>query len=83
MIKVTIGESKPQEKPFPKLMIGKLNHGIVLALGPSDNGEGRYRVIYIDGYLESLIGKTNEDFLLLSDPNPFTDYNEPITIQNA
>ena len=83
MIIVTIGESEPQVKPFPKLMIGTRNQFIVLALGPSDNGEGRYRVLYIDGYSESMIFKLNEDFLLFSDANPFTDYNEPITIQNA
>jgi len=35
MIKVTIGELKPQEKPFPKLMIS--NDGARIVLFISDN----------------------------------------------
>jgi hypothetical protein len=74
MIKVTIGESKPQEKSFPKLMITTDNTRIVFFVsnrrGVQINGEKAFFdkfVHYSDNWAMEL----------------FTDYNEPITIQNA
>jgi hypothetical protein len=74
MINVTIGESKPQEeKPFPKLM-------------EDNNGEIFYMVrerygLPITGISWSFFQKDFADFS--QNARTFTDYNEPITIQNA
>jgi len=76
MIKVTIGESKPQEKPFPKLMIGECKT-IVLALSKNENSDKTYTVLRV-GDCKLLC-----NFSLFNSVNPFADYNEPITIQNA
>jgi len=70
-INVTIGESKTQEKPFPKLMI---------------NQKGCIRLFFKDLSSLILVSKTGQ-FLLLNDRDEvvlsdFTDYNEPITLQN-
>jgi|LakMenEpi03Aug12_release.lakeMendotaPanAssembly.Ray.scaffolds.fasta_scaffold341591_4 hypothetical protein len=72
MIKVTIGESKPQEKPFPKLMI---------------NDNGCIRLVFEDLSSLILVSVEGNDFYYNHindyDLSTFTDYNEPITIQNA
>ena len=72
MINVTVGEQKTQsEKPFPKLMISTSDR-IVFMIKYShgfmlhDKGEGRDIGYYCESW-------SMEDF---------TDYNEPITIQN-
>ena len=73
MIKVTIGESKPQENPFPKLM--KMDYWITEVYEHPDL-DGKYIGIHRDGpYKGQITLKLN----LVG----FTDYNEPITIQNA
>jgi hypothetical protein len=73
MIKVTVGEQKTQsEKPFPKLMISTSDRIVFMVkfrhgFMLHEKGEG-WGVGY---YSESW---AMEDF---------TDYNEPITLQNA
>jgi hypothetical protein len=74
MITVTVGEQKPQEKPFPKLMISsdfkeivffiESEYGVMITY--SGDGPDRRKQCHA-GY--------NMEF--------FTDYNEPITLQNA
>jgi hypothetical protein len=78
MIKVTIGESKPQIKPFPKLMIN--NDGEVfffvrkwIGLPITDASDGHWP--YEDNDFA--------DWSNFLDKHNFTDFNEPITIQNA
>jgi hypothetical protein len=72
MIKVTIGESKPQEKPFPKLMKNKY---------------GCIRLVFEDLSSLILVSVEGDDFYYNHkndyDLSDFTDYNEPVTIQNA
>ena len=77
MIKVTLGEVKTQEeKPFPKLMIGKYNC-IILAI---DEDEGHYygTLIY-KGSSDDTLG----EFSYQWKKKYFSDYNDPITLQNA
>ncbi len=78
MINVTLGEAKPQEKPFPKLMIITSNEGgdegsVILFQSPGVGttvftNNKRYPIGYhcCTWFMER-----------------FTDYNEPITLQNA
>lgn len=73
MINVTIGESKPQEKPFPKLMIWKDQNLIVY---------------FIKSKTGVVINKGNSPYELFDKQEYFgmdffTDFNEPITLQNA
>jgi hypothetical protein len=82
-IKVTLGatENTQQQKPFPKLMISKDGRRIVFATGKR-NGPN-YEVLRITGFLDTSVNMTITDrFDLFSEGNEFTDYNEPITIQN-
>jgi hypothetical protein len=72
MITVTLGEAKPQEKPFPKLMI-------------SDSGDVFYMVREKYGLplTGSGWGFHQKEFADFSTYHlTFTDYNEPVTIQN-
>ena len=76
MINVTIGESKPQEKPFPKLKTLKDKGGIFLFVSVNecvclDTGSTN---CWLFGDLSRNSNFEHEDF---------TDYNEPITIQNV
>jgi hypothetical protein len=74
MIKVTIGESKPQEKPCPKLMTLKESKSIFLFLNERTCvclGKGSVLNWEVGEYYDG----TNISL--------FEDYNEPITIQNA
>ncbi len=71
MIKLTIGESKTQEvKPFPKLMA---------------SNEGRLVMMISYGIGFQLNYAANEDPHYYKEwaMNEFTDYNKPITLQNA
>jgi hypothetical protein len=74
MINVTIGESKTQEsKPFPKLMIGSQTHLVVLFVSE------QVGVVITTGVSPYKVGEFSHNWY-----NPdFTDYNEPITLQNA
>ena len=78
MIKVTVGEQKTQsEKPFPKFMINRELNSVILAIGISGN--------FIKGTLLSAgssIDESGEYFDKWAALN-FTDYNEPITLQNV
>lgn len=81
MINVTVGEQKTQEeKPFPKLMIGKdsEDYTIIYAIGKYENGG-------IQGVCISTTCKDNYhgEYYTDWDFDYFTDYNEPITLQNA
>ncbi len=79
MINVTLGEAKPQEKPFPKLMKSNANQYTLIALFTSKN-EGT--VLFDDNKIEEdryEIGHYSIGWSM----NKFTDYNEPITLQNA
>jgi len=80
MINVTLGEAKTQtEKPFPKLMTDG-EGWIVLATGI---GEGEdWEVIRISGFGDNNYTYTKA-FNLFNGPRKFSDYNEPITLQNA
>jgi hypothetical protein len=72
MLKVTVGEHKPQEKPFPKLM--KSSYGDLFIFYCSKVGipiTGEHGHDHLKGWAESWVMEE------------FTDYNEPITIQNA
>ncbi len=74
-INVTIGESKPQEKPFPKLMISQLTETVVLFTSP------KVGMVVLSGkknHASYEIGEYVIDFTM----NKFTDFNEPITLQN-
>jgi hypothetical protein len=76
-IKVTLGEAKTQEvKPFPKLMITTCRN-------PSDRIvfflSEKIGIVIQSGSLDNYsVGSYSENW----DMNFFTDYNEPITIQN-
>ena len=72
MITVKTPEVKQGPKPFPKLMISNVDKTIVLFTNPSYG-----TIIWAPHEIE--IGHTSSGF----SPNAFTDYNEPITIQNA
>jgi hypothetical protein len=74
MINVTIGESKPQEKPFPKLMTLKESKAIFLFLNKTTCvclGKGSVLNWEVGEYYDN----ANIDI--------YTDYNEAVTIQNA
>lgn len=79
MIKVTLGaaEETPKGKPFPKLMIcthkNAANKGMVVLF--SNDGAGTV----IANPSNWQIGQRNTNWCM----DHFTDYNEPITIQNA
>lgn len=74
MIKVTLGEVKPQEvKPFPKLMETK--SGSIVEVHENKDSGG-YIGIYRSGPCKDQVSMS---FNL----NGSTDYNEPITLQNA
>ena len=73
MIKVTVGEQKTQsEKPFPKLMIATSGR-IVFMLKPKC-GFMLHEENKVWG-----IGYHSESWAM----EDFTDYNDPVTIQNA
>lgn len=73
MINVTIGESKTQsEKPFPKLMISEL--GTIVLMSSHCCGTVVHERSMCYG-----IGHSSSGWQMRS----FTDYNEPITLQNA
>lgn len=77
MIKVTTGEQPKQEsKPFPKLMIldNDVNKGTVVLFSEENKG---MVILGCGNY-------TGKEGLFTSTWNMkcFTDYNEPITIQN-
>lgn len=78
MIKVTVGEQKTQSnKPFPKLMIateiGIPDKGIIVLFSSERNGV----VVYTpNDYRE--VGYMSDSFLMKF----FSDYNEPVTLQN-
>jgi len=79
MINVTLGEAKPQmEKPFPKLMqvISKEadDFGTIVLFLSSKNGT----VVYTTSH-RYYIGYNCCTWIM----DRFTDYNEPITLQNA
>lgn len=71
-IKVTIGESKTQsEKPFPKLMI-------------ATKGVWEDQICFFEVRREGmLIGPKEFGYASNFDMSDFTDYNEPVTLQNA
>ena len=76
MINVTISESKAQsEKPFPKLMADR-HKGHIIEVYEHHDLVFTYIGIHRSGHYAGIIeAKLNIDDL--------TDYNEPITIQNA
>lgn len=74
-INITLGEVKTQkEKDFPKLMVwcNKDEFFIVLFTLPKKG------VVVSSNIQQWNIGDYDDDF----DPKQFTDYNEPITLQN-
>lgn len=78
-IKVRLGEVKTQEeKPFPKLMINEDMDTIIEVLeAPSEIGIAA--VVHRTGVSA---GGYTKKFQLINGGNKFTDYNEPITLQN-
>jgi hypothetical protein len=76
MINVTLGEVKTQkEKPFPKLMIGDV--GTVIMVLQEPNKAGRSKVFNLTNC------RLSNDFAVFDGSEKFTDYNQPITLQNA
>ena len=75
-IKVTLGatENTQQEKPFPKLMKSEKSGAIVYFI---KRGCG---LVVVES--KGKIGGTFESEPFGWDTSIFTDYNEPITIQN-
>ena len=74
MIKVTVGEQKTQsEKPFPKLMINLTNDRIVLM------SEYKCGIVVYEKKSYWGVGTKSTSWAM----EDFTDYNEPITLQNA
>jgi len=79
MIKVTLGEVKTQEeKPFPKLMISKNTGRLVFFLSKYD-GLQMNTVTHPDTSEEYRSPHYSSSWV----SSEFTDYNEPITLQNA
>ena len=78
MVKVTLGEQPaptPSEKPFPKLMLGDNSGNIVFFSKPSEG------IVLSLGPRDkgcNSVGTYRCTFNMTC----FTDYNEPITIQN-
>lgn len=73
-INVTLGEVKTQEvKPFPKLM--KSADGLIVLFTKAITGT----VIYAPTSNTEPLGHHSTTW----NPDAFTDYNEPITLQNA
>lgn len=80
-INVTLGEAKtkkPKSKPFPKLMIG--NIGTIIEVLEKPSKTGVCPVVHRTGGYK---GSFATSFNLTGGVEQFTDYNEPITIQNA
>ena len=72
MIKVTVGEQKTQsEKPFPKLMVA--------TKGIWEN----QKCLFVEKGKGMLVGPKEFGYASNFDETDFTDYNEPITLQNA
>lgn len=79
-INVTLGEVKTQEeKPFPKLMIGS-DGGTIIEVLCNPNTQGKAPVVHRMGISKGLYC---DSFRLYNGVITFTDYNQPITIQNA
>lgn len=77
MIKVTLGEAKPQtEKLFPKLMKSTETGNIVLFHSPEKGVVVSLGVYKGNPYS---IGEYSSSLNMMI----FTDYNEPITLQNT
>jgi hypothetical protein len=75
MIKVTIGESKTQVKPFPKLMIGDKKTMLIAFWKPDSSGRCHVFIPQENRF--------SMEYRLIGGEEVFIDYNEPITIQNA
>jgi hypothetical protein len=74
MIKVTLGEVKTQkEKPFPKLM-KSISTGRIVLMHEKCCG-----TVIFEQYAYYGLGHYSKSWAMMD----FTDYNEPITIQNA
>jgi hypothetical protein len=78
MINVTIGESNQQEKPFPKLMTEKGTGNLFFFYRPC-LGLPLSTPDRIQGTDIKHLGRWASSWQM----EFFTDYNEPITIQNA
>ena len=77
MINVTVGEEKTQsEKPFPKLMISYKHKSVILAT--SKDGKHLIGTLLYVGTSCDNFGEHDTTWL----ESNFTDYNEPITLQN-
>lgn len=78
MINVTLGNETKEEKAkgFPKLMKGKYG-SIILADG--ENNNHYYGTLLHKGDSFDRVGEYSKIWA----KSNFTDYNEPITIQNA
>lgn len=75
MINVTVGEQKTQsEKPFPKLMKSEVSGAIVYFTKKS------YGLVIVESNDTGGTFGSQVDGWYMSN---FTDYNEPITLQNA
>ena len=74
MIKVIVGEQEPQEKPFPKLMISSDYKEIVFFI----KSKCGVMITYSDEGPDR-----RKEYYDKYNMECFTDYNEPITLQNA
>lgn len=83
-IKVTLGEAKPQnEKSFPKLMIGTDDSIIEVLKSPNEIGISPVVIRKIGSNQFGFTDIYVFDFTVINGSVKYTDYNEPITIQNA
>lgn len=80
-VKVNLGEVETHEaKPFPKLM-SSVNGTIIEVLNQPDHAGNATVIVRVnkDHFRLGLVAP----FRVIDGPIKFTDYNEPITIQNA
>ena len=79
MIKLTIGESTTQEKkPFPKLMIREKEGKVCIILASEKVKDTIYGICLKSDFL----GDQMYEYSMAWNAMIFTDFNEPITIQN-
>jgi hypothetical protein len=81
MVKVTLAEQPaPSEKPFPKTMISRIPGGGTVVIFAEKIVGGRLHGQVLHSTCKSNpVGKISDGW----NTSTFTDYNEPITIQNA
>ena len=79
MVKVIVGKQKTQnDKPFPKIMKEIDGDSLIFVLKKPDCN-GMTKAVYLNCFKDDPLAT---DFFLYGAVK-YTDYNEPITLQNA